>query len=98
MSDAPKIQPVELSRRTILRNFAFTAAAGVATLSATAIGTRQAAAQSKASQKAVGYQDTPKGAQQCDNCRQFAAPTSCKVVEGTIAAAGWCKMYVKAPA
>ena len=94
MSDAPKKQPVELSRRRIL----VWTTAGVAALGMAAAGTRQAAAQSKASQKAVGYQDTPKGAQQCDNCRQFAAPTSCKVVEGTIAAAGWCKMYVKAPA
>jgi hypothetical protein len=98
MSDTPKTRPMELSRRTILRNLAFTTAAGVAALGTVTIGTRQAAAQSKASQKAVGYQDTPKGAQQCDNCRQFAAPTSCKVVEGTIAAAGWCKMYVKTPA
>jgi len=97
MSDARNLRPAELSRRKILRNFAFTTAAGIAVLGTATVGARQAAAQSKASQKAVGYQDTPKGAQQCDNCRQFAAPTSCKVVEGTIAAAGWCKMYVKAP-
>jgi hypothetical protein len=96
MSDAPKTRTVGLSRRTMLRNFAITTAA--AGFGATVIGTRQANAQAKASQKAVGYQDTPKGAQQCDNCRQFVGPASCKIVEGTIAAAAWCRMYVKMPA
>ena len=98
MNDAPESRPAEHSRRTLLRTLTLAAVGGVAMLGANVIGTRQAAAQAKASQKAVGYQDTPKGAQQCDNCRQWQAPASCKVVEGTIAAAGWCKMYVKAPA
>src|ERR1700675_2594277 len=57
-----------------------------------------AEAQTKATQKAVGYQDTPKGAQRCDNCRQFEPPASCKTVEGKVSPAGWCKVYVKKPA
>jgi hypothetical protein len=78
-----------------MRNFARTTTGGAAMLSATAVGIRVAAAQTKASQKAVGYQDRSKRAQQCDNCRQFAAPASCKVVKGDIVRAGWWKMYVK---
>jgi hypothetical protein len=59
---------------------------------------RAVAAPAKVSQKAVAYQDTPKGAQRCDNRTQFEAPSSCKVVEGDIAPTGWCKVYVKKPA
>src|SRR5580704_9598099 len=97
MDDAPKIRSVELSRRSILRNLAFTAG-GAAMLRTTMSGNRVAAAQTKATQKAVGYQDTPKDAQRCDNCSQFEPPSSCKVVEGKIEPAGWCKVYVKKPA
>jgi hypothetical protein len=98
MSNAIKIRSVVFSRRSILRNFALTTAGGAAILGTTVIGVRVAAAQTKASQKSIGYQDTPKGAQQCDNCTHFAAPASCKVVEGNIAPAGWCTLYVKKPA
>jgi hypothetical protein len=55
-------------------------------------------AAAKMTQKAVGYQDTPKDAQRCDNCGQFELPASCKIVEGNIAPAGWCHVYVKKPA
>ena len=127
MGDASKIQSAVLSRRSILRNLAYSAggAAVLGTivsgarvaeaqtkatqkavgyqdtpkgLGTTVSGTRVAEAQTKATQKAVGYQDTPKGAQRCDNCRQFEPPSSCKTVEGTVAPAGWCKVYVKKPA
>src|SRR5208282_1043197 len=85
MKESPKAQSVELSRRSLLRNAAF-AAGGVAE------------AQTKVAQTAVGYQDTPKGAQQCDNCSQWQPPSSCKVVAGTIKPTGWCRFYVKKPA
>ena len=49
----------------------------------------------KVSQKLVKYQDTPKGEQRCDNCELFEAPSSCKNVDGTIAAQGWCTVYRK---
>jgi len=97
MSDLGKIQAAALSRRSMLRNLAFTAG-GATALGAAISGNRAAAAQTKVTQKAVGYQDTPQGAQRCDNCMQFEAPSSCKVVEGTIAPAGWCKIYAKKPA
>jgi hypothetical protein len=98
MINATKIRSVVFSRRSILRNFALATAGGAAILSTIVTGVRVAAAQTKVSQKSVGYQDTPKGTQQCDNCTNFVAPASCNVVEGNIAPAGWCTMYVKKPA
>ncbi|MGO8917787.1 MAG: high-potential iron-sulfur protein [Stellaceae bacterium] len=88
-----KVRSARFSRRSLLRNAA--AAGGVAILS-TALGANRAAA--KATQKAVGYQDTPKGEQRCDNCSQFVPPSSCKVVDGDVSPSGWCKVYVKKPA
>jgi hypothetical protein len=96
MSDIPEIRSVELSRRSILRNLAFTAG-GAAMVGATMSG-NGTAAQTKMKQAVVGYQATPKGEQRCDNCTQFEPPSACKVVEGNIAPAGWCKVYVKQPA
>ncbi|HWI29742.1 MAG TPA: hypothetical protein VN668_22390 [Stellaceae bacterium] len=79
------------SRRLLLRNAAV-AAAGLVAFSASANR-----AEAKAAQNLVGYQDQPHGAQQCDNCLQFQAPSACKVVDGTISPTGWCKVYVKKP-
>jgi hypothetical protein len=97
MSNPSKIRPADLSRRSILRNAAF-AAGGAATLGAMLSGNRRAAAQTKVAQTLVAYQNTPHAAQRCDNCLQFEPPAACKVVDGKIAAAGWCKVYVKKPA
>ncbi len=97
LKDAPKTLSAELSRRSLLRNVAY--AAGGAAIVGTAVGTSGVAeAQAKVSQKAVGYQDTPKGAQQCDNCAQWLPPSSCKVVDGVVKPTGWCRFYVKKPA
>ena len=98
MSDSVKLPPSAISRRAMIRNAALTAG-GAAILGTTAIVTRNAEAQAaKTSQKAVGYQDTPHAAQQCDNCKQFEAPSSCKVVAGDVSPTGWCKVYIKKPA
>jgi hypothetical protein len=74
MDDASKGSAAP-SRRSILRKFAFSAD-GAAILATGVAGRRMAEAQTKATQKAVGYQDTPHGAQRCDNCRQFEPPSS----------------------
>jgi hypothetical protein len=92
VTEQVKLPSSRLSRRCLLGNVAF-AASGAAVLS-TMISRP---AEAKAAQKLVGYQDTPHGAQQCDNCSQFEAPSSCKVVDGTISPTGWCKVYVKKP-
>jgi hypothetical protein len=83
-----------ISRRQVLTIAAGAAGSSIAGAAAV-IGTSTAAHAAKAPQKAVKYQDTPKGEQRCDNCELFEAPSSCKNVDGTIAAQGWCIVYRK---
>ena len=78
-----------VSRRAVLWT-------GVTAL-ATALITTRAGAQQKAKQKLVQYQEKPKGTQECDNCLQFVAPDSCKLVEGKINPKGWCQLYAPKP-
>jgi len=92
MKDESRVLSSQLSRRSLLRNVGF-AAGGVAILGTTVTANR---AEAKPTQKLVGYQDTPKGEQRCDNCSQFQAPSSCKVVEGDVSPSGWCKVYAMA--
>ena len=54
---------------------------------------RPAAAEPTISQEAVAYQDQPQGDKECDKCVQFVAPSSCKVVEGTISPHGSCRIF-----
>ena len=96
MGDTPKIWWATLSRRSLLRSLALTAG-GAGMVGTSVGGSRTAAAQTKMTQLIVAYQTTPKGDQRCDNCTQFLPPSSCKLVEGTVAAAGWCKIYEKKP-
>ena len=85
------------SRRSMLRNVVLTAAATAVTGSL--LGENQGAmAQTKAAKSVVGYQDTPHEGQSCATCLQFEPPSGCKVVEGAVSPAGWCKVYVKKPA
>ncbi len=96
MTDISKIPLVELSRRSTLRKFALTA--GSAALLVATMREREAQAQSKMTQKAVAYQDSPQGSESCGNCIQFTVPASCKIVEGNISPGAWCKVYAKKPA
>jgi hypothetical protein len=52
-------------------------------------------ASAKMAQKAVEYQDTPKGDQECSNCSLFQEPNACTLVDGEISPKGWCKFWVK---
>jgi hypothetical protein len=78
-----------VSRRSVLL-----AAAGAAPLLALTGGEAQA----KLAMTAVKYQTDPKDGKQCDGCNFFVAPNSCKMVDGDIAATGWCLLWVKKPA
>ncbi|WP_040619571.1 high-potential iron-sulfur protein [Rhodovulum sp. PH10] len=86
-----------MSRRRMLRHGlgAVGAVGAVAALGLAAAGPADAQVR-KASQKAAGYQGSPKGAQHCGNCRHFQPPSSCKTVDGSISANGWCRLYAKA--
>ncbi|HKI15812.1 MAG TPA: high-potential iron-sulfur protein [Roseiarcus sp.] len=75
-----------VSRRTVL-----IAAAGAAPL----LALMSSDAEAKMAQAAVKYQPDPKDGKQCDGCNFFVAPNSCKMVDGNIAATGWCALWVK---
>jgi hypothetical protein len=47
----------------------------------------------KASPGSVGYRDSPKGDQNCANCKLFVSPNACKSVSGQISANGWCRIW-----
>jgi hypothetical protein len=83
------LQSDGLSRRVILLRSAGCAAGAAASL----LPLKQAVA--KMSQPSVGYQDSPKGDQQCSNCSLFQEPNGCTIVDGNISPAGWCKFWVK---
>lgn len=68
-------------------------AIGVAVVGGVMISPADAQAR-KVSKATAQYQDKPKGAQECDDCVQFVAPSSCKLVEGEIDPHGWCMFFV----
>ena len=70
-----------VSRRSFLSGAALLAGAAATQV---LIVAKEAKAQQKVPQASVKYQDKPNGDQRCDNCLQFVAPNSCKVVDGTI--------------
>ena len=86
---------LKCSRRGLFHHAA--AAAGAGALIGVGLAAGPALAANKLSLKAAGYQDTPKGKLECDNCVQWQAPSSCKIVDGVIAPTGWCKVYVAKP-
>ncbi len=88
MTDTPQTRLAKLSRRSLLQGAA--CAGGAATLLTMSVN-RAAAA--KMGKKAVAYQDSPKGAQNCANCAPFQPPSGCKIVEGPVSPQGWCKVW-----
>jgi hypothetical protein len=82
----------KLSRRSLLTQAAVLAGAA---LTASVVPSERASAQQKVSKEAMKYQDKPNGDQRCDNCLQFVAPGSCKVVDGVISPKGYCIAWVK---
>jgi len=83
-------EAVEISRRRVLA-----VALGAAGAGAAIVGAVAPAQAAKAPQKAVKYQDTPKGDQSCEKCALFEAPSSCRTVDGTVSPQGWCMVYAK---
>ena len=82
-------QSMALSRRTIVtRSVAGATGAAVLLGLATEVSAKMA-------QKAVEYQDTPKGDQECSNSSLFQEPNACTLVDGEISPKGWCKFWVK---
>jgi len=86
-----------LSRKSVL--ISLLALPLAATAASATVG--EASAADKAAQKAVQYQDTPKGDAKCSGCKFFQpgkdakAKGQCTVVEGDISPDGWCSLYAK---
>lgn len=89
MSDNSSLNGRQVSRR----DFLFVAAAGGGAVVGATLLPARASAATKMPQKAVSYQATPKGKARCDNCSLFEGPSACKLVDGPIAASGWCVLY-----
>ncbi len=87
------------SRRSVLRaGVTGLAAVGAVGAGITVAGQGQARAQTKLAQKLVQYVEVSKKPNQhCANCSQFVAPNACKIVQGEIAATGWCVSWAPAP-
>jgi hypothetical protein len=84
-----RLLSAQLSRRRLMRSAAC-AAGATAMFGASA----QVALAAKVPQKAVLYQDTPKGDHSCANCQLFEPPDACKNVEGPVKPEGWCSIWV----
>ena len=84
-------ESADVSRRNLLRG-ATLAAGGAAFLAATMTAQR---AEAKMAQTAAGYQATPKDGKRCADCAVFVAPSSCRLVDGTISSDGYCRFFVK---
>jgi hypothetical protein len=75
------------------RGFLHSSVALVGGIGLATVVTKEASA--KVAQKLVAYQDTPKGDQNCANCKLFEPPNACKSVDGVIKPSGWCKLWIK---
>ena len=83
-----------VSRRNVLQ-CATIIAGGAAAIAASATAFAADAPSGKMSQQAAAYQTSPKNGQRCTDCALYIAPASCKLVEGAISPAGWCKFFAK---
>ena len=86
-----RLYSADMSRRGVLKIVA-AAAAGATLVGATETAL---AAKKQKSQAEAEYQDHPHGAERCDKCEPFQPPNKCRTVSGTVAAQGWCKLYVE---
>ncbi|MCP4935849.1 MAG: hypothetical protein GY927_16985 [bacterium] len=78
-----------MSRRTLLTGGTLASALSLAAL----LGSAGPAA-AKASPRAAGYRDEPRGNQKCANCRVFnPRNNSCQIVSGTFSPNGWCRFW-----
>ena len=84
-----RVSSTQLSRRCLMRGAACAAGATVI------LGTSaEVALAAKVPQKAVHYQDSPKGDHNCANCSLFEPPDACKNVDGKVSPQGWCSIWV----
>lgn len=79
-----------VSRRALLRGATLTAGGALLAGAITA-----QPAEAKMAPTAAGYQTSPKDGKSCSGCSLFQAPSSCRLVDGTISPNGYCRFFVK---
>jgi hypothetical protein len=85
--------PQSLAHRSLIFNGGLTlGAAGILTTAVTTTPAR--AERQKLAPSDIGYQPRPNGAQRCDHCVNWQAPSACKLVSGTISPSGWCGLFI----
>jgi hypothetical protein len=90
MKTQPNFDPLDVSRRRLLRGAALAAGGGALLAAGLAASPALAA---KLTQAAANYQTTPKGGARCNVCTQWQAPSDCKIVVGPVSPTGWCSLY-----
>ena len=83
------------SRRDVLKLGAY----GLGAIGAISIASSaNAQVATKAQQKAVMRQQTPKDGKQCIGCQHYEVASSRRTVDGEISANGYCSLFAKKPA
>jgi len=81
------------TRRDVLKLGAY--ALGAVGALSLAASSAEAQVAKKAAQSAAGYQAASSDGKHCSACQHFQAPSSCRIVEGTISPNGSCKLFSK---
>jgi len=83
------------SRRDVLKLGAY----GLGAIGAMSVASRaNAQVATKAQQKTVIYQQTPKDGKQCIGCQHYEVLSPCRIADGEISANGYCILFSKKPA
>jgi hypothetical protein len=77
----------QISRRSMLKGVVAAAGAGPLVISGLS------PAYAKVPKQSVSYRETPNAGKTCAVCANFIEPSSCKLVEGSIAPNGWCGLF-----
>jgi hypothetical protein len=77
----------KVTRRAVLRGAVIAAGAAPVLLSGIE------AAYAKVPKYSVSYRETPNSGNHCSICGNFIAPSSCRLVEGSINPNGWCGLF-----
>jgi len=81
---------LEVSRRDLFK----VAATAVGAVAVVGLAANDVLADNKMAKTAAQYQASPHNGQTCGKCANYiAASSTCKVVDGSVSANGWCSLY-----
>ncbi|ABE40839.1 high-potential iron-sulfur protein [Rhodopseudomonas pseudopalustris] len=82
---------LEVSRRDMFK----VAAGAVGAAAIVGLTGSEVLAQSRMAKTAAQYQASPRSGQTCGKCTNYiVASSTCKVIDGTVSANGWCSLFV----